>query len=122
MNIYTGYYSKMSKYLENNLVPVAISRGIPDFCKDIDRMDSFMPSFQTLIDYKYKKINEKEYTRQYMRDVLYYLNPEEVYHDFEVRYGGKDVILLCYESSEKFCHRHIISDWFNNAGITVKEF
>ena len=26
---------------------------------------------------------------------------------------GKDIILLCYETPEKFCHRHSVAKWLN---------
>ena len=29
--------------------------------------------------------------------------------------GKKKVVLLCYESAEKFCHRHLVADWLNDA-------
>lgn len=34
------------------------------------------------------------------------LNPEEVYQKLD------NSILLCYESNDKFCHRHIVAAWF----------
>ena len=33
------------------------------------------------------------------------------------------VVLLCWESPEKFCHRHILADYINkNSGVVVEEF
>jgi uncharacterized protein (DUF488 family) len=26
---------------------------------------------------------------------------------------GEDAILLCWESPEKFCHRHLVADWLS---------
>ena len=34
------------------------------------------------------------------------LNPEEVYQKLD------NSILLCYESNDQFCHRHIVAAWF----------
>lgn len=32
------------------------------------------------------------------------------------------VVLLCYESPEKFCHRHLVADWLNEGtGMNVQE-
>ena len=36
---------------------------------------------------------------------------------------GDNVVLLCWESPEKFCHRHILADYINkNSGVVVEEF
>ena len=55
------------------------------------------------------KISEQEnrryYIEEYWEKVLKKLDPEEVYRDLD------HSILLCYEESNEFCHRHIISSW-----------
>lgn len=122
MKIFTGYFAKLKQYKEAGLIPIAISRGVPDFCQDIDRLEMFQPSFQTLIDYKYKRITEKEYTQQYSRDVLYYLDADAIYEMLVKKYKGHDIVLLCYESPNFFCHRHLVAQWFNNNCIHVKEY
>ena len=32
------------------------------------------------------------------------------------------VVLLCWESPEKFCHRHILADYINKNSVVVDEF
>lgn len=32
-----------------------------------------------------------------------------------------DVCLLCYETPEKFCHRHLVCNWLNDHGIECRE-
>lgn len=57
------------------------------------------------------------YTEQYYKEVLNKLDPRQVYEDL-----GADAVLLCWEGSEKFCHRHIIAEWLEKSlGIEVKE-
>lgn len=66
--------------------------------------------------------NNKYYIEEYWNQVLSKLDPEEVYRELD------NSILLCYESNEEFCHRHIVSAWFeitlgiNVPEITVKDF
>ena len=50
--------------------------------------------------------NNKYYISQYFMHVLSNLDPEEIYNKLDFS------ILLCYESSNEFCHRHIVSAWF----------
>lgn len=49
--------------------------------------------------------NIKYYIEEYYKQVLSNLEPEELSR--ELRYS----ILLCYEDSAEFCHRHIVAAW-----------
>ena len=50
--------------------------------------------------------NNKFYIEEYYKQVLSQLDPEEVYKKLD------NSILLCYEPSDKFCHRFIVAAWF----------
>ena len=56
------------------------------------------------------KISEEEnnmfYIEEYYKQVLSKLNPEDVLNDLD------NSVLLCYEDNTLFCHRHIVSAWF----------
>ena len=49
--------------------------------------------------------NNKLYVFEYYRTVLMRLDPEEVYNKLN------NSVLLCYEDSSCFCHRHIVAEW-----------
>jgi len=51
--------------------------------------------------------NNKYYVEEYYKEVLSKLDPEEVYGVLKHR------VLLCYEDSAEFCHRHIVAEWLN---------
>ena len=66
------------------------------------------------------KIPEEENTRyyieQYYNQVLSKVNIEELLKE------EKDPILLCYEDSNQFCHRHIVAEYIEiKYGILVHE-
>jgi uncharacterized protein (DUF488 family) len=62
-------------------------------------------------------INEEQYEENYKKYILSKLNPKEVYEEL------KDSVLLCFETSDEFCHRHIISKWiWENLKIEVTEW
>lgn len=67
---------------------------------------------------KYRKDgDEKFYTQRYKEEVLNKLNPRKVFEDL-----GENAILLCYEKSKDFCHRHLVSRWLmDNLNIEIKE-
>ena len=70
---------------------------------------------------KYKEDGDEEYyTKQYYKEMLNKLNAKEVYKEL----GGeeKDIILLCWENYDKFCHRFIVAEWLEKElGIEIKE-
>ena len=60
--------------------------------------------------------NNEYYMREFYNQVLKPLNPEEIYNKLD------NSILLCYEESNEFCHRHIVAAWFElTLGVAVKE-
>ena len=59
--------------------------------------------------------NNKLYVFEYYRTVLMKLDPEEVYNKLN------NSVLLCYEDSDDFCHRHIVADWLRAAGFECEE-
>lgn len=67
---------------------------------------------------KYKEDGDKEfYTEQYQKEVLDKLDPQEVYNEL-----GEDAVLLCWEVSNRFCHRHLVARWLEKElGIEIKE-
>lgn len=57
----------------------------------------------------------EQYERGYYQETLNKLNPHIVAAELE----GK--VLLCYEKSEDFCHRHLVAEWLRSYGYEVKE-
>lgn len=61
----------------------------------------------------------------YATGVLYKLQPVSVYRDMEkiaVDNGKDKIVMMCYESPDQFCHRHLVSHWLEQElGIDVKE-
>ncbi len=50
--------------------------------------------------------NNRYYVKEYWNQVLLYLDPEKLYKELD------NSVLLCYEKNIEFCHRHIVSAWF----------
>ena len=60
------------------------------------------------------------YDEKYRSTVLDVLDPAGILSEIKEFAGGSNAYLLCYETPEKFCHRHILTSWFNlsiNAGV-----
>ena len=101
------------------------------------------PTDDILWDYK-NNGGKAKYTRRYNEEILGKLNVNGVLLDLNkfipptIQMQLKmhkttfwqsdivDIILLCHEACEEnkniFCHRFLVSDWFNANGISCREF
>lgn len=112
--MYTSYFGQIKK-ISN---PVSISR-FPPFWYKGPRYSLLAPSEQLLNLYKLGKISNPEYTIRF-NDYLKTLDAAKVYETLTQSYG--DCVLLCYEKSNEFCHRHLVSKWLEeNLDISVTE-
>ncbi len=119
MKIYTSYIG-MAKNIPDDIIKVSISLYPPKFVK-FKNYRLLAPSESIFIEYKSGKIGEDGYIRRFKNEILKPLNIEKVIKDLMELSGGKDIVLLCFEK-DKFCHRHIVSEWFNENGIECEEW
>ena len=115
----TSYFSKVAKDPLLLQRSVAICLRPPDWLPNIRVYDKLAPDGNLLYNYKNKFITKEEYTTIFCRDILDFLDPQEVFSEL-----GDDSILCCWESNKTnmFCHRHLVARWLEqNLGIIVKE-
>lgn len=120
--IFTGYYGKIKNYEVFGIEPIAISGKRPDFYDGL-YYPEFAPRYEMFQRWKNKEITNEGYTEEY-KAWLDTLDKNEIRKDFE-EYNtvGKNCILLCYEKSGDFCHRHVLADWLEeNFGFKIKEY
>lgn len=117
MPIYTSYFAKMEK-LPKDLVPIAICGKSPQWYHGIE-YKKLAPKYDFFIKWKDTHDNNF-YIENYYRRVLNPLNFQTVVKEL-TDCGKRNVVLLCYESPEKFCHRHLVSEWLRNNGIDSYE-
>lgn len=115
--IYTSYFSS-KKYNKEDGISIARYNKFWDG----ESYPLLYPSANLLA--WWKKLPKKEqyniwlrdqYEQAYFYETLNKLNPHIVAAELE----GK--VLLCYEKSEDFCHRHIVAKWLERYGYEVKE-
>jgi len=118
--IYTGYYSKIKEYTNAGLKLLSISRTKPGFVKNCIDVPPLFPDEKILWGYKKGDIDEMEYTSKYLEQ-LENIGIDKILKTIEI--FGDDVVLLCWESPEKFCHRHILADYINkHSKLKIKEY
>ena len=116
---YTCYFAKIPQIEQAGMVPIAISATIPSWYRGLV-YEKLAPRYDILREYKTDGDRFK-YVQKYQDEVLFKLNPDEVYKELSELSGGKPFCLICYEKSERFCHRHIASEWLSNGGHKCKE-
>lgn len=107
----TSYYSKSAK--DPNAVSIAAKCPVWYTGREYKKL---APSYDLLMKYK-EDHDEEFYKEQYQKQVLDKLDPKQVYKEL-----GENAVLLCWENSEKFCHRHLVSDWLmKSLGVKIEE-
>ena len=122
MLMYTGYFAKLKKYQEAGLVPVSIALKSPDWYHGLE-YKQLAPNWDILSAWKSgEHKGDIDYYTKHFEEVLDTLRPEDVI--IELKQFGllQDIILLCYEKPESFCHRHIVANWLNKNGLYVTEY
>ena len=76
------------------------------------------PPWELVVSIKNQSMTEAEYVVEYLKVIKARgATPYNIQADL-----GSDAILLCYESPEKFCHRHIVAWWIEyELGVSVPE-
>jgi len=122
MNIYTGSYNNCNI---GNLVSISGDKGksvgyIGNFYTKLAPKKSFWKKWHDNIGILTEDENNRYYMECYYDEVLKFLNPFEVVEElFEF---GNDVIMLCYENENNFCHRHLVAAWLElELNIIIEE-
>lgn len=127
--MYTGYFSKLKKYTDAGLMPVAISRMQPTFYEGVS-YTKLAPSWNILSAFKHPELAGEEaasketYIRRFNEEILKPLDAWQVVSELEKMTGVDDskIILLCYEKPKDFCHRHLVAGWLTRNSFEIKEF
>ena len=122
--IYTTYFANL-KNLPSNLIPISIALYDPKWYVG-ERCDLLAPMKYILTKYKNGVYSASDYIREYTKQ----LEATDIWsvYDSLKRKAKKDtnlineIALVCYESPEKFCHRHIVAEWFEKHGFAIREF
>lgn len=134
MKVYTTYFANI-RNLPDNVVPISITLKSPPGWAEAE-FKKLAPPYTLLQMYK-KAIKSKDldqnlvkdyYMERYNELVLSKLDPVSVLEELKLIAAERaleedfDIALVCYEKPLDFCHRHLVSYWFNNNSIKCKEY
>ena len=144
MKIYTSYFG-VAKKLPPDIIKISIAGRSPDGWKDLE-FKELAPKWSFFKVWQQTKDNDY-YIKCYYEQVLSRLDPHGIEKELKLAYfsisyldernrlnrrvhsleqtqytPNSDVCLMCYEKPDAFCHRHLVADWLNAAGIECKEY
>ena len=119
MQIFTFCFGQL-RNLPDNIVPVSIALKTPAWFEGI-RYPALAPCGAAFTAWKSSHDNE-EYLRRFEREVLAPMDARAAAAELCFLAGGREIALLCYEKPSSFCHRHRVSAWFTESGISVSEW
>ena len=114
----TSYFSKFNRLSEeekDKYYPIAISTTVPSWSVYSEH-HTFISPKNILPRYKNGEISWEQYTIEYI-ELLNRLEEIQSVYEFYSKIETeeeKEVVLLCYEKSDAFCHRHILRNFLNN--------
>ena len=116
---YTSYFAYVRKLNKEKFRFVCVTASKPDFCDNSIEDWSFLgPSLNALKAYKKQQITKEEYITLY---VIKLNDNWNRFKDFLILNENENIVLLCYEKSSEFCHRHILRNFLNTKGLECKE-
>lgn len=117
--LYTTYFARL-KQLPESVTPISICGKAPDWYKGI-QYKKLAPKWGFFSEWK-KTHDNHFYVERFNTEVLAGLDPNQVYQELVSLAGNEDIALVCYETPEKFCHRHLVRNWLMINGFPIKEF
>ena len=117
--IFTSYFAKL-KSLPDNIIPISICGKAPQWYKGL-QYKKLAPKYDFFMKWKENHDNDY-YIKCFNEQVLSELNPHQILNELYNLSKDKDIALICYEKPSDFCHRHLVSEWFNKHNIYCKEW
>ena len=118
-DIYTGYYAQMKNYRKAGLIPVSIAWGTPVWYEG-ETCFEVAPPYKLIKAYKTEGMSIEEYSKKYIEHLDTNVKWSAVLKRFKEisdKYKGADLVLVCFEKPEDFCHRHLLADYLNDDDI-----
>lgn len=131
IKIYTSYFGNVKKILKAfpNACLVSIAGKTPDGFSGVKYTKlaphySWWNIWHKMFEKNLNSMESKEwYVDKYYETVLDKLNAHDVVAELCSLAGDSSTIfLLCYETPNKFCHRHTVEFWFNIHRIECEEW
>ena len=111
-----GYFGPAYKKLAPKLVTYM------PYAEKLEKLQKLKEDVSNLREYiDFRKQIEDEYIRSYYDTRLKHLDVKELLYILSEKFGN-NIILLCHEQLDEFCHRRLIADYIElKTGIYIPE-
>ena len=118
--LYTTYFANL-RNVPKDIVPVAICGKSPKGFLGAE-YKKLAPKWSFFSEWK-RSGDNNYYVRCFNEQVLSVLDAQTAYDELlRLTNGAENIALVCYETPEKFCHRHLVANWFRENNIPIMEF
>lgn len=117
--IYTSYFAKWKEPVDSDFVLMATTYYKPGWFEG-EWFFEVAPDKKLVEMYKKGLISSIQYANDYLKALE--SKKELILTKIKKFNPHKNYILLCFESPEKFCHRHILASWLNSNGYECEEY
>lgn len=130
MLVYTSYFGNIKNILK--IFPdsclISIAGKTPDWfvgekCKKLMPLYEWWIQWHTMFKSNLDSEASKNwYIDKYSTTVLSHIDVQDIIQELnELASKRCPIFLLCYETPDRFCHRHIVAQWLQSHGILCKE-
>lgn len=120
VNVFTSNFRKAKALDSSRYLVVSVSRYNPKWFNGV-WLKELAPSAKLLSDYK-KGLSWSDYVERYRSEVCAPDFIKDVLSSLVFVTKGRDIVLCCYESADKNCHRFLIADYIKSTyGYVVNE-
>lgn len=120
--LYTSYFG--NKSIPKHFILVSIAVSTPKWFKEhfpkVYQFKEAKPDWSLVENSKRGLITKDLYTMKYLESLEQHkseiLEKCKTLNEMEV-----DTVFLCWEAPDKFCHRHIFSNWLQKCGFEITE-
>jgi len=120
VNVFTSNFRKAKALDSSKYLVVSISRINPKGFNGV-WLKELAPSSKLLSDYK-KGLDWSDYVERYRSECCAPDYIKDFLSSLVFVTKGRDIVLCCYESADKNCHRFIIADYIKSTyGYVVNE-
>ncbi len=109
MAVYTSYFGMARRFPKEKFIKTAVCYSVP---RGIGIWNSVVPDPDLVFGMKRGEITKEYYEQKYYEMLL--SRKEQIENNIPyLKNGEKDVVLLCYEKPDDWCHRHILARFLN---------
>lgn len=84
-------------------------------------MKTLAPPEKLLWKAQQGKISHEEYRARYLEAIERQYTPASLLEALAAAHSDRDIVLLCFEKKETFCHRRVLAEWLKGAAQTEIE-